>query len=57
VGGGRDLAGGLEEVDEGEGDGGWHGSGDGRARLEALTEEELTIAMTLGVSFVVVGKK
>ena len=52
VGAGRDLAGGLEVVDEegGDGDdsGDWHGD-DGRARLEALTEVESTLSMTLGM--------
>jgi hypothetical protein len=60
VGAGRDLAGGLEEVDEDEGEddgeGGWHGSDDRRARLEALTGVESTIAITLGV-YVVVEKR
>lgn len=58
VGAGRDLAGGLEEVDEGGdgGEGGWHGSDDGRARLEALIVVESTIAITLEV-YVVVEKR
>ena len=60
VGAGRDLAGGLEVVDEGgddgEDSGGWHGCDDGRARLEALTEVESTIAITLRV-YVIVGKR
>jgi hypothetical protein len=45
------LAGGLEVVDEegddGDDSGGWHGD-DGRARLEALTEVESRISITLG---------
>jgi len=52
VGAGRDLAGGLEVVDEGGGDGddseGWYAGDDGRARLEELIEVESTIAITLG---------
>ena len=60
VGAGRDFAGGLEVVDEegddGEDSDGWHGCDDGRARLEALTEVESTIAITLGV-YVIVGKR
>ena len=51
VGAGRDLAGGLEEVDEGGDDGvdsdGWHGCDDRRARLEALRVEESWIAIAL----------
>jgi hypothetical protein len=50
VGAGRDLAGGLEVVDErgddGDDSGGWHGCDDSRARLEALSVEET--AITLG---------
>lgn len=50
VGAGRDLAGGLEVVDEGD-DGvdsdGWHGCDDRRARLEALRVEESRLAISL----------
>ena len=57
VGAGRDLAGGLEVVDEGGDDGedsdGWHGCEDGRARLGALMEVESTITITLGVYVIV----
>jgi hypothetical protein len=41
--------------DDGD-EGGWHGSDDRRARLEALTGVESTIAITLGV-YVVVEKR